>query len=96
MTEKVKKATVKNPAFWVCLSLTIGLLVTGFFMPPRAKIDGSVLTGCGILFAFATLEVAHIAMKRGKDARVKHGNTTLTIGDLDEKGDKDDEPAEEE
>lgn len=96
MTEKVKKATIKNPAFWVCLLLTIGLLVTGFFMPPRAKIDGSVLMGCSILFAYATLETAHIAMKRGKDARVKHGNTELTIGDLDEKGDQDDEPAEEE
>lgn len=96
MTEKMKKSTIKNPAFWVCLLLTIGLLVTGFFMPPRAKIDGSVLTGCGILFAYATLETAHIAMKRGRDARLKHGNTELTIGDLDEKGDQDDEPAEEE
>ena len=82
MTEKVKKATIKNPAFWVCLLLTIGLLVTGFFMPPRAKIDGSVLTGCGILFAYATLETAHVALKKGVDAKVKHGQTELTVGDL--------------
>ena len=95
MPEKPHKAPIKNTAFWVCLTLTIGLLITGFFMPPRAKIDGSVLTACGILFAFATLETANVAMKRGTDAKVKHGTTELLIGDLDEK-DQDYEPETEE
>lgn len=85
MAEIVKKATLRNPAFWACLILSIGLLVTGFFFPPKAKIDGSVLSACGILFAFATLEAAHIAIKKGIDAKVKHGDTELIVGDLNHK-----------
>ena len=81
MAEVIKNATMKNPAFWVCLILSIGLIVAGFCTPPLAKIDGSVLTAVGLLFAFATLEVAHIAIKRGLDAKVKHGKTEVTIGD---------------
>lgn len=82
MTEIVKNATMKNPAFWVCLSLSIALIVAGFCVPPHGEIDGSVLTACGILFGFATLEVVHIAIKRGVDAKVKHGKTEVTIGDI--------------
>ena len=82
MTEIVKQATMRNPAFWVCLSLSIGLIVAGFCVPPHGEIDGSVLTACGILFGFATLEVVHIAIRKGVDAKVKHGQTELTVGDL--------------
>ena len=82
MTEIVKDATMKNTAFWVCLSLSIGLIVAGFCVPPHGEIDGSVLTACGILFGFATLEVVHIAIRKGVDAKVKHGQTELTVGDL--------------
>ena len=49
MTEIVKNATMINPAFWVCLTMTIALLLGGFFTPPRAKIDGSVGTGDFVL-----------------------------------------------
>ena len=91
MTEIVKNATMRNPAFWVRLAMTIALLLGGFFTPPRAKIDGSVLTACGILFAFATLETVHHAIRKGVDARVRHGQTELTVGDLDKKGDQDNE-----
>ena len=82
MTEIVKDATMKNTAFWVCLSLSIGLIVAGFCVPPHGEIDGSVLTACGILFGFATLEVVHIAIRKGVDAKVRHGQTELTVGDL--------------
>ena len=82
MSETYKRATIKNPAFWVCLSLSIALIVAGFCVPPHGEIDGSVLTACGILFGFATLEVVHIAIRKGVDAKVKHGKTELTVGDL--------------
>lgn len=85
MTEIVRQATMKNPAFWVCLSLSIGLIVAGFCVPPHGEIDGSVLTACGILFGFATLEVVHIAIRKGVDAKVKHGQTEVTLGDLNNK-----------
>lgn len=89
MTEIVKNATMKNPAFWVCLTISIALIAGGFFTPPMAKIDGSVLTAVGELFGFATLEVVIIAIKKGIDARVTHGKTTVAVGDLNTKGEND-------
>ena len=88
MPELVEKSTIKNPAFWVCLGTSIALLVAGFLTPPMAKIDGSVLTATGVMFGFATLEVVTIAMKKGVDARVRHGKTEVTVGDLDKKGEQ--------
>lgn len=82
MSEIYKHATVKNPAFWVCLTITIGLFVAGFCVPPHGEIDGSILTAGSILFAFATLEAVHVAIKKGVDAKVKHGKTELAVGDL--------------
>lgn len=93
MPEIVKSATYKNPAFWVCLSLSIALIVAGFFVPPIGNIDGSILTAIGLLLAFATLYEAHIAIKKGVDAKVKHGNTELTVGDLNN-GKTDDDATE--
>lgn len=84
MAEIVKKATIKNPAFWVCLILSIALVIAGFCTPPMAKIDGSVLTAVGELFGFATLEVIYHAIRKGVDAKVKHGNTELIVGDFNE------------
>lgn len=82
MSETYKRATIKNPAFWVCLTITVGLFVAGFCVPPHGEIDGSILTAGGILFAFATLETVHVALRKGVDAKVKHGQTELTVGDL--------------
>lgn len=84
MTEIVRSATMKNPAFWVCLALSIALIVAGFIVPPLGDIHGSVLTAVGLLFAFATLFEVHIAMKKGVDARLRHGNTELSVGDLND------------
>lgn len=84
MTEIVRSATMKNPAFWVCLMLSISLIVAGFIVPPLGDIHGSVLTAVGLLLAFATLYEVHIAMKKGVDARLKHGNTELAVGDFND------------
>lgn len=95
MSEIYKKATIKNPAFWVCLTITIGLFVAGFCMPPHGEIDGSILTAGSILFAFATLEAVHVALKKGVDAKVKHGKTELAVGDLNKDKDKNENTYEE-
>ena len=84
MTEIVRSATMKNPAFWVCLMLSISLIVAGFIVPPLGDIHGSVLTAVGLLFAFATLFEVHIAMKKGIDARLRLGDTELSVGDLND------------
>lgn len=82
MAEVVKSATMRNPAFWVCLSISIALVVAGFLVPPTGEIDGSVLTAVGELFGFATLEVVLIAIRKGVDANIRHGKTEVSIGDM--------------
>ena len=82
MTEIVRKATISNAAFWVCLIFSIALITGGFLTPPLAKIDGSLITAVGELFAFATLWVVWHSIKMGVDARLTHGKTSVTIGDL--------------
>lgn len=68
--------------FGVCLTCSIVLIVAGFIVPPRGVIDGSVLTAVGELFGFATL-ASVLKMSKYKQMELKHGNTTLTIGEDD-------------
>lgn len=52
--------------FWIAFIVSIGLIVGGFFAPPLGVIDGSVLTGTGILSAFVEL---HHFIKTGSMRR---------------------------
>lgn len=72
--------------FGICLVSSIVLIVAGFIVPPRGVIDGSVLTAVGELFGFATL-ASVLKISKYKQMELKHGNTTLTIGE-DEDNDK--------
>lgn len=65
--------------FWVFASVSIGLIITGFFMPPRASIDGSVLTACGELLVFPILHIIWSALMKGTDVTLTHGQTSVTI-----------------
>lgn len=81
MGEILKKATYHNWSFWICLFISIVLIVTSFFIPPMAEISGSVLAAVGELFAFAALGSLIDAIHKGKEATLTHNNTTITIGD---------------
>ena len=61
--------------FWICLIVSIGLIVAGFCVPPMGIIDGSVLTAVGILFGFATLAQIPVIIELA-------GYVTLTKGDM--------------
>ena len=84
MAEIVRKSTLGNAAFWVCLVISLSLIIAGFIVPPTGKIDGSVLTAVGELFGFATLFVVIKAIERGVNAKIQHGKTSMTIGDLND------------
>jgi hypothetical protein len=71
-------------AFGVCLAVSIGLIVGGFFVPPTGVIDGSVLTGVGELFGFAALAQIHSLVARGKGVKIQHGSTSVSVGDDDD------------
>lgn len=74
--------------FLVCLVASVGLIITSFFIPPLAVIDGSVLAAVGELFGFAALGEVAAAVERGHTASISHGNTTIEIK-KDEEEDED-------
>lgn len=67
-------------AFWISLFVAISLLVTGFFMPPKGKIDGSVLEATGIMFLWPALAFGAKALEEGNTAKIQKGDTTISIG----------------
>lgn len=48
------------------------------------SIDGSVLTGCGLLFAFGTLAQIPIIIEVAGYAKITRGDTTIEISKEDE------------
>lgn len=77
-------------AFWITITIALGLLVTGFFLPPRAEISGSVLEAAGLIFLWPALAFANKALEEGHTATISHNNTTIEI-----KKDEDGEPVAE-
>ena len=76
--------TVKRRAKIVLNAISVALLIGGFFCPPMGSIDGSVLAGAGILFAWGALWVADSNLEHGADATIKHGQTEIEIKTNDE------------
>ena len=74
-------------ALWVCMSVSIGLFVTSFFIPPKGVIDPSVFKAGAYLFGFATLFVVREAIREGLGVKLTHGDTTIEVKDLDGKED---------
>lgn len=72
-------------AFFVSLGISIGLLITSFFLPPKGQISPSVLQATGELFLWPSLAFAAKAVEEGKNARIQRGKTTVEVGDLGDK-----------
>lgn len=83
--EKVREmfSHVNKVAFFICLLVSIALIITAFFIPPMAVIDASVIASVGELFAFAALGVVIDGISRGKQVMIQKGETTLTLNDKD-------------
>lgn len=61
------------------------LIVASWLMPPTAVIDGSVLAAVGELAGFSAIGTVIKAMDMGVDARVRHKDTEVTVGDFDKR-----------
>ena len=87
--EKTKNCTIIKKhyiwAFAISLTISIGLIVTSFFIPPMGEIAPSVLQAVGELFLWPSLAFAAKAVEEGKNARIQRGKTTVEVGDLDKK-----------
>lgn len=77
-------------AFFVTLTVSITLIVGGYFAPPEGVIDGSILKAVGELFLWPTLALGAKALEDGKRIKLQTGKTTITVGKMQ------DEPLSEE
>lgn len=78
-------------AFWITLVVAIGLIICGFFMPPKGTIDGSILTSTGEIFLWPALALGAKSLEDGRVAKIRFLNTSLNIGqDKDGNGFDDD------
>ena len=75
-------------SFYICLFVSIFLLVFSFFTPPKFIIDQSVIIACSELWAFAALGVAVHAVHKGSDIHLKRGETEVTVNVPDEEDEK--------
>lgn len=84
---KLRESCTKAKIAAAVLSfIAVGLIIASFFVPPMGVVDGSVLAAVGEIFAFAALFAVWEAVDKGIDAKIVHGNTTITIdGDGDGK-----------
>ena len=70
-------------AFWVCLGVSIFLMIGSACVPPPFVVDASIFKCVAYLLGFAALSQVPAIVGSGKSARLQHGNTSLTVGDLD-------------
>lgn len=81
MFKRLKDAVNHNYGFWVCLVVSICLLVASFICPPPGEISHSVLIGISELFAFGSLGAVYKALDSGTKASLKKGDVELTVND---------------
>lgn len=63
----------------ILTTISVGLIVAGFFVPPLGVVNGSVLTAVGEIFGFSALWVGVAALEKGTDVTVRHNNTEINI-----------------
>ena len=76
--------------FWICLGVSLTLLITAFFVPPTAEISSSVLAGVGEIFLWPVLGTVLVGIEKGADVKLTKGDTTIHIDNPDDNKQKED------
>lgn len=85
MGKIIKHSVIENVPFWILSGVAIIIGIIAFFLPPMGDIKPNALKFISWIFAFTALWTVFAAMMRGIDARIQHGKTSLTVGNLDGK-----------
>jgi hypothetical protein len=78
-----------NLFFWIFSVVSLVLIIAGFIVPPLGTIDNSVLIAAGEINGTIALGCVLRAIDNGVDATFQHNNTSVTITNKDEDGEKD-------
>ena len=65
--------------FHILLTVSVLLIIGGFFVPPIGVIDGSVLSAVGLLLMFATIEKLPETIKSGRNIKLQKGDSSVEI-----------------
>lgn len=82
MGKIIKHSVIENVPFWILAGVALIIGIIAFFLPPMGDIKPNALKFISWIFAFTALWTVFAAMMRGIDARIQHGKTSLTIGDI--------------
>ena len=66
--------------------MSVGLIIGGFFTPPKGVIDGSVLTATGELLLFPTLLYAFRSLELGYKVKFQKGDTSIEVNRKNDDG----------
>lgn len=72
-------ATRKRFVGIITASVTCGLLIAGFLVPPTGVIDPSVFTGVGLLLAFKVVDELPDIIRKNGSATVSVGGATINV-----------------
>ena len=75
-------------AFFASLIVSIGLLITSFFLPPKGDISPSVLKATAIILVYPALAFAAKALDDNKQVKIKTEHATVTVGKVGEHDDE--------
>ncbi len=90
MIHEIWRNLYTNIWFYILAFFAIGLLIAGLVIPPPGVIDPSVLKGAAEIFGWGVLGTIIKAIDAGVNAKLKHGDTTLEVGDLSSDDDNND------
>lgn len=76
---KRKKNSNRNVGFYLTLTVSVLLVIGGFFVPPMGVIDGSVLQAVGLLLAFGSVSMLPDIIRSSKHAKITTGSTTIEV-----------------
>lgn len=75
---------VNKISFFVCMLISIVLIITAFFVPPTAVIDPSVLAAVGEIFAWGALVVVIEGIEKGRAVTMTKGDLQISLDDDDD------------
>ena len=80
MKDFYKNFLANNLYFWIFGIFAVLLMGVSFILPPAGVIAPSALQGAAELFAWATLGAVIHSIDAGNSAKLKRGDTEITVG----------------
>ena len=78
-TDGTRSFWLSRVTFIICFFVSVGMIVSGFIIPPCGVIDGSVLQGVGLLLLFPTLLYAFRAIELGINVKFSKGDASIEL-----------------